>query len=298
LLCSVTTHQCSHLVIDAGHIAVESDLADKGALREIQAKRNKPYAEDDYKRLESLMYDKMSLKLQAAQVSVHIEYKANSNASNFGVQFVLGNDLQACRDALISEKSDTLHLLERINLNLRVHNSIVPSVLSLARFKISGKLPSLQVNVSDAKYKALMRILDVAIPNFDEGGDKKPPQSHIDAATLALPLPASLFGPAGTEYNVDDDGANSEGASTHKDDLFFEASDGSLEVVFHVILRLPYFHTFCSILKSDSTSLSLILRWTPFVVQSRSLVMMAPRNHLGKLSSSSFDLRSRFSNSI
>jgi len=206
----VTTHQCSHLVIDAGHIAVESDLADKGALREIQAKRNQPYSEDDYKRLESLMYDKMSLKLQAAQ-------------------FVLGNDLQACRDALTSEKSDTLHLLERINVNLRVQNSIVPSALNLARFKISGKLPSLQVNVSDAKYKALMRIIDVAIPNFDESGDQKPPQPHIDAATLALPLSAGLFGPVGTEYNVDDDGANSEDASTHRDDLFFEASDGSLE---------------------------------------------------------------------
>lgn len=206
----VTTHQCSHLVIDAGHIAVESDLADKSAMREIHAKRNQPYNEDDYKRLESLMYDKMLLKLQAAQ-------------------FVLGNDLQVCRDALTSEKSDTLHLLERININLLVQNSIVPSAVNLARFKISGKLPSLQVNVSDAKYKALMRIIDVAIPNFDDGGDQKPPQMHIDTAPLALPLSAGLFGPVGTEYNVDDDGADSEAASTHRDDLFFEASDGSLE---------------------------------------------------------------------
>ncbi|KAG2159854.1 vacuolar protein sorting-associated protein 13 [Suillus bovinus] len=207
----VTTHQCSHLVIDAGHIAVESDLADKDALREIHAKRNQPYGEDDYKRLESLMYDKMLLKLQAAQ-------------------FVLGNDLQACRDALTSEKSDTLHLLERININLLVQNSIVPSAVNLARFKISGKLPSLQVNISDAKYKSLMRIIDVAIPNFDEGGEQKPPQMHIDSASLVLPLSAGLFGPVDTEYNVDDhDEVDSESASTHRDDLFFEASDGSLE---------------------------------------------------------------------
>lgn len=207
----ITTHQCSHLVIDAGHIAVESDLADKGALREIHAKRNQPYSEDDYKRLESLMYDKMLLKLQAAQ-------------------FVLGNDLQACRDALTSEKSDTLHLLERININLLVQNTIVPSAVNLARFKISGKLPSLQVNISDAKYKSLMRLIDVAIPNFDEGGDQKPPQMHVDTAPLVLPLSTGLFGPVGTEYNVDDhDEADSEATSTHRDDLFFEASDGSLE---------------------------------------------------------------------
>jgi vacuolar protein sorting-associated protein 13A/C len=172
-------------------------------------------------------------------------YKTKSNVANFDVQFVLGNDLQACRDALTSEKSDTLHLLERINLNLRVPNSIVPSALNLARFKMSGKLPSLQVNVSDAKYHALMRIIDVAIPNFDDGGDQKPPQPHIDAAALALPLSTGLFGPFGTEYNVDDDAANSEDASTHRDDLFFEASDGSLEVV-HLYFMSPIFDTFAA----------------------------------------------------
>jgi vacuolar protein sorting-associated protein 13A/C len=174
------------------------------------------------------MYDKMLLKLQAAQVSLRPD---SINVSNAIVQFVLGNDLQACRDALTSEKSDTLHLLERININLLVQNTIVPAAVNLARFKISGKLPSLQVNISDAKYKSLMRLIDVAIPNFDEGGDQKPPQMHIDTAPLALPLSTPLFGPVGTEYNVDDhDEADSEAASTHRDDLFFEASDGSLEV--------------------------------------------------------------------
>lgn len=192
------------------------------------------------------MYDKMLLKLQAAQVSLR---PGSINVSNAIVQFVLGNDLQACRDALTSEKSDSLHLLERININLLVQNTIVPSAVNLARFKISGKLPSLQVNISDAKYKSLMRLIDVAIPNFDEGGDQKPPQmSLVDTAPLVLPLSTGLFGPVGTEYNVDDhDEADSEAASTHRDDLFFEASDGSLEVdhihhlspVFSPVLQHP-----------------------------------------------------------
>jgi vacuolar protein sorting-associated protein 13A/C len=65
---SVTTKDCKHLVIDAGHISIESDLADKDAVREIHMKRNQQYSDDDYKRLESLMYDKLSLKLKAAQV--------------------------------------------------------------------------------------------------------------------------------------------------------------------------------------------------------------------------------------
>lgn len=47
---------------------MESDLADKDAMRELQAKKNEQYSEADYRRLESLMYDKVKLKLEAAQV--------------------------------------------------------------------------------------------------------------------------------------------------------------------------------------------------------------------------------------
>lgn len=66
---SVTTNDCKHLIIDAGHISIESDLADKKAIRTIRLKRNQKYTDEDYHYLESLMYDKMSLKLDAAQVS-------------------------------------------------------------------------------------------------------------------------------------------------------------------------------------------------------------------------------------
>lgn len=47
---------------------MESDLADKNAMRELHAKKSQQYSEADYTRLESLMYDKVTLKLQAAQV--------------------------------------------------------------------------------------------------------------------------------------------------------------------------------------------------------------------------------------
>lgn len=47
---------------------MESDLADKDAMRELQAKKNQQYSEADYRRLELLMYDKVTLKLEAAQV--------------------------------------------------------------------------------------------------------------------------------------------------------------------------------------------------------------------------------------
>jgi vacuolar protein sorting-associated protein 13A/C len=65
---SVTTNDCKHLIIDAGHIAIESDLVPKEAIRTIQQKRNTKYTDEDFQNLESLMYDKMSLRLEDAQV--------------------------------------------------------------------------------------------------------------------------------------------------------------------------------------------------------------------------------------
>lgn len=68
ILRSVTTTCCKHLVVDAGHISITSELASKEALRQIQAKRKKQYTDADYKHLESMMYDRLKVQLEAAQV--------------------------------------------------------------------------------------------------------------------------------------------------------------------------------------------------------------------------------------
>ncbi|KAG5731737.1 Vacuolar protein sorting-associated protein 13 [Termitomyces sp. T112] len=208
----VTSHDCKHLVIDAGHISIESDLVDKSVIESIHLKRNKKYDDQDYEYLESLMYDKVSLKLDAAQ-------------------FIIGNNLRTCLDALDSSSRDSLHLLERINIDLQVQNSIVPTVLSLARFKVSGKLPSLKVNFSDTKYKALMRLIEVCIPKF---GDEMEPQNAVSGSMgismpVSFPLPHALFGPSG-EYEVEidgDGGGNDIDDDSSHEDLFFEADDGT-----------------------------------------------------------------------
>ncbi|KAG9314366.1 N-terminal region of Chorein, a TM vesicle-mediated sorter-domain-containing protein [Chiua virens] len=208
----VTSFNGGHLIIDAGHIAVESTLADKDAIRELQAKKNQQFSEADYARLESLMYDKVMLKLEAAQ-------------------FIMGTDLQACRDALTSKSGNHLHLLERTNIDLQVQNSIVPSALNVARFKVSGKLPTLHVNLSDTKYKTLMRLIDVTIPRLGEDSEKKdkPSPPYVSTESAVLPLSAGLFSPTGPEYNVDDKKSETEHASANRDDIFFEANDGTSE---------------------------------------------------------------------
>lgn len=64
----MTTFKCKHLIIDAGHISIESDLADKDAVKTVTLKRNQQYNEEDHRQLESLMYDRFMLKLKDAQV--------------------------------------------------------------------------------------------------------------------------------------------------------------------------------------------------------------------------------------
>ncbi|CCL98963.1 uncharacterized protein FIBRA_00971 [Fibroporia radiculosa] len=197
----VTTNECKHLVIDAGHIAIRSELGNKQAIKEIQNKRKQEYQEEDYKRLESMMYDRLSVKLKDAQ-------------------FLVGNDLQSCMDALVSDHDDNLHLLERINLDLQVHNSIVPLAYNLAKYKVSGHLPSLQVNLSDSKYKSLMRLIDVSIPKFDDE-DSETSESRSTIAIVGPQLPYTfrgLFGNPDTEYNIEDSDDNQSTTVVASDD--------------------------------------------------------------------------------
>lgn len=152
----VTTKKCQHMVLDAGRIAVRSVLADQNALDTVRSKQNRAYTDEDYRQLEDLMYDRFFVKLESAQL-------------------VMGNDIDSCIKGLQSNSTDHgLHLLERINLDFTLHNSILSSAPNLTKFKMTGHLPTLHVNFSDRKYKTLMRIIEVAIPNFDDetaGGD-------------------------------------------------------------------------------------------------------------------------------
>lgn len=146
----VTTKKCQHMVLDAGRIAVRSVLADQNALDTVRSKQNRAYTDEDYRQLEDLMYDRFFVKLESAQL-------------------VMGNDIDSCMKGLHSNATDHgLHLLERINLDFTLHNSILSSAPNLTKFKMTGHLPTLRVNFSDRKYKTLMRIIDVAIPNFDD----------------------------------------------------------------------------------------------------------------------------------
>ncbi|KAH9898385.1 vacuolar protein sorting-associated protein 13 [Cubamyces lactineus] len=224
----VTTTKGKHLVIDAGHISIGSELASKEAIQEIHAKRRQQYTEEDYKHLESMMYDRLTVRLEAAQ-------------------FLIGDDLDSCLKALRSKENDNLHLLERTNFDLQVQNSIVPTAYTLARFKVSGHLPALQVNMSDTKYKSLMRLIDVSIPHFDDP-EQTPDRAYSAQrastsqrhASTAFKIPSGFFGPVqeeeeyAIETDDEDQGAVAKPnpqATPQRDegnDEFFEADPGTI----------------------------------------------------------------------
>lgn len=125
---------------------------------------------------------------------------------------------------MTSDKTDALHLVERINIDLVVQNSIVPSALSLARIKVAGSLPTLQLNLSDVKYKSLMRLVDVCIPKF---GDDIPRDDSI-ATTFASR--SGFFSQIEPEYTVEEEKEDDDEGEDDTKDEFYEASEGLPDV--------------------------------------------------------------------
>lgn len=138
------------LILDAGHVSLNSELVDKKRLEDIQSKQNRKYNEEDYRELEGLMYDKFLLKLHSTQV-------------------VIGPGIEATKAELDAEGDpQNMHIIDRINIDFTLETSIIPKAPNITRTRISGNLPVLHASISDKKYKNLLRLIDVAVPRFDD----------------------------------------------------------------------------------------------------------------------------------
>jgi len=123
-------------------------------------------------------------------------------------------------------------------MDFEVQNSIVPTAYNLARFKVSGTLPTLQLNMSDIKYRSLMRLIDVCIPHFGDDAPKKPQIPDASKGEFPLsPLPPTftlpgVFRAKETSYTVEDQAPIEENQKEDNDEEFFEASSGDADVSF------------------------------------------------------------------
>lgn len=158
---SVKTKTSPCLILDAGHISVNSELVDQATMKEVQAKQRSTYTDDDFKKLESLMYDRFNVKLSSTQLLIGPSIKETKK------------QLDATDEEL------TMHIVQRINVDFVVQTSILPKAPNLTKLKVSGRLPVLHATVSDAKYKTLMRIIDVAIPKFGQDQPQAQPSPEV-----------------------------------------------------------------------------------------------------------------------
>ncbi|KAI5810307.1 hypothetical protein DFH27DRAFT_185031 [Peziza echinospora] len=200
------------LIIDAGRITILSDLVKKDLVRDVQSKQSKSYTDEDYATLESLMYDKFKLTLHSTQV-------------------LIGPSMEeTLRQLSANNTQKHLHIVDRINIDFTLQISIVPKAPNLTKFKISGHLPVLQANISDRKYKALMKIIDIAIPKLDTDDDDEPPapQKMVRQPTqeLAPPSYPDVSGPSAFKLSPKEDLVAPDESEDGEDETFEEASDG------------------------------------------------------------------------
>ena len=178
---SITSKSSLCMILDAGHVSLNSELVDKDTMKDIQSKQKKQYSEEDFKQLEGLMYDKFNLKLDSTQL-------------------LLGPGVEATKQQLnAAEDPKNLRIIDRINMDFLLETSIMPKATDLTKTRVSGHLPVLHASISDAKYKNLMKLIDIAIPKFEtdeslDGGRTKAPSQNKQGTPAASAKADELVG--------------------------------------------------------------------------------------------------------
>lgn len=106
--------------------------------------------------------------------------------------------------------------------------------------KISGRLPSLRVNISDTKYKALMKFVDTAIPKFGRAefiSDSQHVQVNNDTAPDILKPSGFFLSDQLVDYPLED---GNDDNSVKDKDSFMDAEDDSSSVSVLLDNRLTY----------------------------------------------------------
>lgn len=128
------------IVMDAGHINVESKLAPPDALNMLKSKSAADMTIDDNMKLRELMYDKFTVQLTQTKILV--------------------GSIETCLVQVRTPREELryLHLVDRIDMTFLAELCIIRKSVDMPRFKVSGHLPLLKVNFSDTKYRGIMQL--------------------------------------------------------------------------------------------------------------------------------------------
>ncbi|KAI9315667.1 hypothetical protein BX666DRAFT_1957951, partial [Dichotomocladium elegans] len=129
------------IVLDAGHINIESKLAPPEVVKQMKNKRAADYTTEDYVEFRSLMYDKFTVHLTQTKI-------------------VIGESVRTCLEQVRNPipENNYMHFVDRIDMTFLLEMCIVQNSPEMCNFKMSGHLPLLSVNFSDTKYRSIMQI--------------------------------------------------------------------------------------------------------------------------------------------
>ncbi|KAI9491569.1 hypothetical protein BDB00DRAFT_766791 [Zychaea mexicana] len=168
------------MIIDAGHIHVDSELTDPGLVHDLKSKK---HSKEDYQKLESLMYDKFRVGLSQTKL-------------------LIATDVEDCLAQQQGTRDGHAHVIERIDMNFLVELCILQRAAQFTKLKVSGDLPLLSLSISDTKYKILMRMIDLILDSISDDDAKaseassSEPSSSITmqrqrSADISTPLSSS-----------------------------------------------------------------------------------------------------------
>ncbi|KAI8363865.1 hypothetical protein EDC96DRAFT_608831 [Choanephora cucurbitarum] len=175
---SLTSQDSSVMIIDAGHINVDSQLADKEVVHGIKSKDATTYNQQDIDTLENLMYDKFNLQLSQTKV-------------------LIGNNTKECLWQLNGHPPRNgvdARFIERIDMNFLIELCILPGKTEYTKIKVSGQLPLLSINLSDSKYKILMKIVDFAVPKTEADPDSTTDKTRPQLKTASPTSNSNILG--------------------------------------------------------------------------------------------------------
>lgn len=147
-------------ILDAGHISIVSDIISADKYQEIKNERKDTYTENDWKKLNTYMYDKYNLALQDAQI-------------------LIGPDIKSTIEQLHTDGPKDALILDQLNMNFVIEVSIIPTFYDLPRMKIGGDVPRFVAMLSDYQYKIFMDLLSSSVPDFTANDDETDNNSSI-----------------------------------------------------------------------------------------------------------------------
>ncbi|KAI8929325.1 hypothetical protein BC831DRAFT_410850 [Entophlyctis helioformis] len=137
-----TDEQAPILVIDAGHLQVESSPISAAVKEQLQEELNAQSAN-----LEKFMYDTYVVKLSS-------------------VQILLTRSLDEYQCIIDTGRTANQSVMDKVDVSFTVKNSILPKAYEFPKFKVDGQLPRLHVNFSDYNYNVVTSILDSGAQAF------------------------------------------------------------------------------------------------------------------------------------